>query len=177
MLSLMQRLDAGDRALFLRVAAAPARRSSLAAWHGTTHLGGASVTILVTLATIGLGYAAPWQSLRVAGMDAAAALLITHLVAQAVKRTAKRARPSGMAFEALIAAPDKFSFPSGHSIAAMSLALTYGWHFPAIAPVLTVVALLVGCSRVRLGVHDPGDVAAGFAIAAIGAAVVLQVAR
>jgi undecaprenyl-diphosphatase len=106
--------------------------------------------------------------LHQAGVDAAIVLLVTHLVAQAIKRTATRPRPSGMSFEALIAAPDKFSFPSGHSIAASALAFTYAWYFPTLAPALLVLATLIGVSRVRLGVHYPGDVLAGQAIALLG---------
>jgi undecaprenyl-diphosphatase len=55
----------------------------------------------------------------------------------------------------------------------MSVALGYGVVFPALAVPLLVLALLVGFSRVRLGVHFPGDVLAGQSLALGTAALVL----
>ena len=69
--------------------------------------------------------------------------------------------------------PDRFSFPSGHAAAAMSVALGYGVAFPALAVPLLVLALLVGFSRVRLGAHFPGDVLAGQGLALGAGALVL----
>jgi undecaprenyl-diphosphatase len=61
--------------------------------------------------------------------------------------------------------PDKFSFPSGHAAAAMSIAFAYAVVFTALSLPLVVLAALVGMSRVCLGVHYPGDVLAGQTIA------------
>jgi undecaprenyl-diphosphatase len=72
-----------------------------------------------------------------------------------------------------VAEPDRFSFPSGHAAASMSVALGYGVTFPVLAVPLLVLALLVGFSRVRLGVHFPGDVLVGQMMAFLTAAGVL----
>jgi undecaprenyl-diphosphatase len=101
-------------------------------------------------------------------------LVVSHLIVQLIKRTVGRARPSrGLSVAALIAEPDRFSFPSGHAAAAMSVALMYGVAFPVAGVVLLPLALVVGWSRVILGVHYPGDVAVGQGIALATGVVVL----
>ena len=84
-----------------------------------------------------------------------------------------RARPADRA-ESLVAAPDEFSFPSGHATSAMAIAVVYAAAYPAYALPLVVVAATVGFSRVRLGVHYPGDVLAGQVIAIVTDVVVLS---
>ena len=66
------------------------------------------------------------------------------------------------------AAPlDRYSFPSGHTLHAVSFAWQASSHFPELAWVLLPLAALIAGSRVVLGLHYPSDVLAG---AAIGAA-------
>lgn len=65
--------------------------------------------------------------------------------------------------------PDRFSFPSGHACAAMALAIGVASAIPALTVPLLIAALLVGFSRVMLGVHYPGDVLMGQAIALLSA--------
>ena len=62
---------------------------------------------------------------------------------------------------------DRYSFPSGHTLHAVSFAWQASAHFPALAWVLLPLAGLIAASRVVLGLHYPSDVLAG---AAIGAA-------
>lgn len=51
-------------------------------------------------------------------------LLVSHLWVQVVKRFYCRARPTlPVGISSLVRAPDRFSFPSGHSAAGMSIAL------------------------------------------------------
>lgn len=126
-------------------------------WIVVTHAGGAVVTIasvVIPLAT------APWP--REITARVAAALTISHLLVQAIKRICNRERP---ALRPVIRCPDRFSFPSGHAAAALSVAMSYAIAFPAVAGLLIGLALVVGWSRVVLGVHYPGDVMAGQLIA------------
>jgi undecaprenyl-diphosphatase len=68
----------------------------------------------------------------------------------------------------LAAAPlDRYSFPSGHTLHAVSFTWQAVAHFPELGWVLVPLAAMIAASRVVLGLHYPTDVLAG---AGIGAA-------
>lgn len=163
-LSLLHRFERSERALFARcVDHASARRLRRALWTVLTHLGGTACSIAAAVAPLVLVVFGP---LHDAARHALATLVVSHVLVQLVKRTVNRPRPSlREATASLVAEPDKFSFPSGHSCAAMAVCFSYAMAFPALALPLLALAVLVGASRVFLGVHYPGDVLAGQGIA------------
>jgi undecaprenyl-diphosphatase len=57
--------------------------------------------------------------------------------------------------------PDRFSFPSGHSITAFSVAIALSEFYPALLPALLFCALSIAVSRILLGMHFLSDVVAG----------------
>jgi undecaprenyl-diphosphatase len=61
---------------------------------------------------------------------------------------------------------DRYSFPSGHTLHAVSFAWQASVHFPELAWVLLPLALIIASSRVVLGLHYPTDVLAGAFIGA-----------
>src|ERR671921_827130 len=131
--SIIIRLNAGDRALMERCAIAPsAPWLSRTTWIGITHLGGTGPTLLAA----GL----PWFAccaLHQASRVALASLILSHLLVQLVKRTVCRVRPAVGGCAALVREPDRFSFPSGHATASMSVAIGYGLAFPVwVIPIL-----------------------------------------
>lgn len=161
--SIVGRIGAQDRALMNRCVIPPsASKGSRRVWTAITHLGGTGPSVVAA----GL----PWFSccaLHEASRLALATLIVSHCLVQLAKRTVVRVRPAAACdCVALVREPDRFSFPSGHATAAMSVALAYGMAFPAWALPLLAIASLVGFSRVRLAVHYPSDVLAGQLIAA-----------
>ncbi|MGD0403798.1 MAG: phosphatase PAP2 family protein [Candidatus Acidiferrales bacterium] len=103
-----------------------------------------------------------------AGASAAA---VGILLFRTLKRTSRRQRPCEIEPHcwSLILPPDKYSFPSGHSITAFALALSIGLFYPDLQGCLLAVAFLIATSRIILGMHFLSDVLAGSAIgAAIG---------
>jgi len=56
---------------------------------------------------------------------------------------------------------DKYSFPSGHTTGAFSLAVIIALYFPIFGLITIPLACLVGISRMYIGVHYPTDVIVG----------------
>lgn len=168
---LLRRLDAHDQSILLRCTSAGAgRRYWRASWNAIAHLGGATATVLATLLPMLAGGGA-----AEAARDALLSLVVGHLLVQLLKRTIARPRPSRRLSHAVLAdEPDRFSFPSGHAAAAMSVACVYAAHVPDVAAPLYAIALLVGASRVFLGVHYVGDVLVGQLLAAAVGTTILR---
>lgn len=86
------------------------------------------------------------------------------LSSRLIKPLVHRVRPCAAVPGVLTPHGDRgtFSFPSSHAVNIASAALIVGLSFPAWALPALVLALLVGLSRVYLGLHYPSDVLAGY---------------
>ena len=85
-----------------------------------------------------------------------------------LKRVFVRERPfiTHSAIDLAMVPLDRYSFPSGHTLHAVSFAWQLTAHFPELGWVLVPLAALIAASRVVLGLHYPTDVLAGAAIGA-----------
>ena len=133
-----------------------------------THMGGAAATIATTLG-IWLFASKP---LSTVGMQAFVALAASHIPVAVVKRMYPRLRPYLVLPNCTTGSKllRDASFPSGHTTAIFSVISPFVIAFHWIGFILIPVAMMVGISRMTLGLHYPSDVAAGCVIGCATAA-------
>jgi undecaprenyl-diphosphatase len=165
---LMARFDLAEYRLCRRLNRGAAHRWQRALFRLASRLGdGVAWYLLVGLLPLLYGRAALRTSLVMSLMGLTGLILYKCL-----KSTLVRERPF-IRYPAITQAMpplDRYSFPSGHTLHAVSFTWFAVDKFPELAWVLIPLASLIAASRVVLGLHYPSDVLAG---GAIGAALAL----
>jgi undecaprenyl-diphosphatase len=115
-----------------------------------------------------------------AAVGAAGSAAIAGIFAfKALKKLSHRPRPCQIQPHcwATILPPDQFSFPSGHTMTAFSIALVVSYFYPTLEWPLYFLAISIGLSRVVLGMHFLSDVLAGAVLgSALGVASIVAFA-
>lgn len=171
--------DAIDRSLLASLRAPGAPHEPLGpewlviAMKDVTSLG--STTVLTIITFVALGFLLSSRRFALAGVLGASVTLGT-IFNSLLKTIFERARPEFVAEGVPI---DSFSFPSGHAMLSAIVYLSLGallarseQRKPYKAYILGVaiaLTLLIGSSRIYLGVHYPTDVLAGWCIGALWA--------
>jgi undecaprenyl-diphosphatase len=117
-----------------------------------------------------LGFLSVWRLLHLERRRDAIVFVVTVLAAEALMEIMKvsfhRARPLPFFAER----PDNYSFPSGHALKSavfyILLASLASRHW-GVRLAAVLLALLIGISRIYLGVHYPTDVLGGYAVAVV----------
>lgn len=132
-----------------------------------THLGSACFTIVFALAAL-YTY---WKTDRIIAVYTATSLASSHVIIHFIKKAVDRPRPNiTLSNVHTFNIPlYNYSFPSGHTTAAFSVAVSAAFLLPAFATLAIILAALVGFSRIYLGVHYPTDVIIGAFIGSITA--------
>jgi undecaprenyl-diphosphatase len=164
--SIYETLYAGDRPVLAALARA------------FTFLG--EPTLLIA-AGIALGLWVWWRGHVRLALSVTAITLLARALNEFQKIWIARSRPD---LETHLVVVKTMSFPSGHSTSAMvfyltaALVLSQGsrWRHAAVAAGL-LLAVLIGLSRVMLGVHWPSDVVGGWAFGLLWVMVTLRLAQ
>lgn len=138
-----------------------------------THLGG---TVFTAVFALGLLIFARGDVALVA-WQMALALALNMSLAFVIKRIFGRNRPYWIEKNLNTYGIDlkDYSFPSGHTTSAFTMAMIFSLNYPAIWPIFILMALLVAISRIYLAVHYPTDVLAGIVLAVLGSLVVHRI--
>ncbi len=134
------------------------------------------MSIGAPIATLGVGIIQKDSSLKSKGIFMVEALCVNAFTTTALKLAFKRDRPFvTYPFLDKQAEAGSYSFPSGHTSTAFTLATSLSMAFPKWYVVVPsyVYACAAGYSRMHLGVHYPSDVLAG-AIVGAGSVVLSQ---
>ncbi len=147
---------------------------------GMTIAGG---TVCVTLATLA-GSVWLWRGRHPYQARLFAATVIGGMALSTVAKNAFD-RPRPPLDNAIIKLPASFSFPSGHTMASLCVSIALGYVLARsdvrtgrkalFAALLLAYPVLVGTSRVYLGVHWPSDVLASWLLAAAWASLLVSV--
>jgi undecaprenyl-diphosphatase len=100
---------------------------------------------------------------RLSVLTAFVAVVISVLIFMAVKNLCGRPRPfqSWQNLTCMMVPPDKFSFPSGHTMTAFAAWSALSIDNPELCIPYLLASIIIGLSRVFLGLHYPTDVLVG----------------
>ncbi len=110
---------------------------------------------------------------------AGCAAIVGIFVFKALKKLSRRQRPCQLEPHcwSKVLPPDQFSFPSGHTMTAFSIALVVSFFYPGLEGPLYFLAASIAVSRVVLGMHFLSDVLAGAVLgSALGVASIVTFA-
>lgn len=112
-------------------------------------------------------FGGPTRWVAVATTVASAALSIASF--SQIKKLFNRTRPCAISENcwATLLPPDQFSFPSGHTMTAFSVAVPLSLFYPAAEPGLLFCAFSIALSRILLGLHYLTDVLVGGALGSL----------
>lgn len=115
------------------------------------------------------------------GVPLSAGALATVGINQIIKHLVQRPRPDAIQ----LVEETSYSFPSGHSINSMffyGMAIWLVWHYlpssklrSVLIIVLAIPMMLIGPSRVYLGVHYPTDVIAGWCLGFVTIVIIIEI--
>ena len=160
-----QRIDHAEQALCLRVNRGCRRPGVRAFFAAVSRLGDGPLWYALMAAVAVFDATGGWRIALIMAITGAAGGALYKLL----KTRLVRERPfiSHAGILCGTTPLDRYSFPSGHTLHAVSFTILAGAHYPWLLAPLVPLALAMAASRVVLGLHYPTDVLAG---AAIGAA-------
>ncbi|HVB34243.1 MAG TPA: phosphatase PAP2 family protein [Patescibacteria group bacterium] len=157
-----RQVEAGDYGLMRVVNDWDAPRFLRAVVIAATRMGDGWLWAGMAAALLAFGGSFRYLALATGALAACVGILLFCVL----KHTSRRKRPCEIMPHcwATIAPPDRYSFPSGHTIVAFSVVLSIGSFYPDWLLALLAAALLIAASRIILGMHFLSDVVAGAAI-------------
>ena len=154
--TMLQFIAIGDHKLMRRVNKWPAPRWIRLWAIAATRAGDGWLWYLTGLAVLLFGGESRFLAIAAAGSAAVVGIGIFV----SLKKISGRKRPCELEPHcwARLLPPDQFSFPSGHTITAFSVAVTMGSFYPLLWPALLFCAVSIAISRILLGMHFLSDV-------------------
>jgi undecaprenyl-diphosphatase len=161
---LFRRVDAIEHAWCLRLNRGCSRPAVRDIFSAISRLGdGVFWYVLILLLPVVYGETALYPAVRMAIVGVVGVALYKYLKSRLVR---ERPYISLAGITPGTRALDRYSFPSGHTLHAVSFTTLAVTSFPELAWLLVPFAGLIAASRVVLGLHYPTDVAAGAIIGA-----------
>lgn len=154
-----RQVEAGDYGLMRRVNEWQAPRLLRAVMISATRMGDGWLWAALGVALLAFGGVFRYLAVAAGSLAACAGIFLFW----ALKQTSRRKRPCEIMPHcwAAMAPPDRYSFPSGHTIVAFAMVLSVGSFYPELLLALIAAAVLIAVSRIILGMHFLSDVVAG----------------
>ena len=168
----LSRLIMADKNLFVLINGQMKNRILDLLMPRITHLGGAIFT-LASLASFIIFFEG---NLRIWSIEAIISLTVSHIIVQIIKKIYRRNRPYLDILDTKTF-PNPlidYSFPSGHTTSSFAIVTVFVLNFPSISLILIPLAIIIGISRIYLGLHYPTDVVFGALLGLITSVMVVD---